>query len=182
VAVQNFNLMLGHPGPPHDVFDRATEFKNARRPANLPWAVSNLRRLEMGRITSFRSADERYSALRIIGVLFSGIGAILLATGALLMAFGLYALLAGPPSASGPFAAQPQTVSTVPLVNGLSGVLAAVWSLGLLVSGLQFLAIGTLFRLAIHAEENTRASAQLLEKILARLEPREENVGPLFRS
>lgn len=138
----------------------------------------------MPRITSYLRTDERYLALRIVSVICTGIGAVLLLAGTVLLAFGLYALLAGmtsePPPAGVPFGARPVNVST--LGHGLGGALSALWSLGFLVSGLQFLAIGTLFRLAIHVEENTRAAAQSLEKIRARLEPKGEDAGPLFLS
>ena len=40
-----------------------------------------------------------------------------------------------------------------------------IWSAGLLLAGLQHIALGTLCRLLIHLVENTRASAQSLDKI-----------------
>jgi hypothetical protein len=70
----------------------------------------------------------------------------------------------------------------VPLVSGVGGVVALLWSLGFFVSGLKFVALAALFLVAIHVEENTRSTAQCLEKLRPYFKPREENVGPLFRS
>jgi hypothetical protein len=138
----------------------------------------------MARITSFHESGERYTSLRIIGALFTLIGAVLLAIGTLLLVFGLYSLLAGttggPPPGAGPFAARP--VGVVSLGAGLGGLLSLLWSFGFLLSGLQLVALGALFRLLIHLEENTRTSAQSLDKIRMRLESRGEGVEPLFRS
>ena len=138
----------------------------------------------MGRITSYRQSGGRYLSLRIIAVIFTGLGAVLSVAGSSLLAYALYPLLAGVtrelPRGQPPFVAHP--VSVPSLSGGLGGALAVVWALGLLVSGLQFLAMGALSRLAIHVEENTRASAQCLEKLRSLMEPRAENVGPQFRS
>ncbi|MFO0890623.1 MAG: hypothetical protein U0790_15950 [Isosphaeraceae bacterium] len=62
------------------------------------------------------------------------------------------------------------------------GLFPFLWSLVLLGSGLRFVAIGALIRLAIHVEENTRVSAQCLEKLASRIEPIEQRVGATFRS
>jgi hypothetical protein len=130
----------------------------------------------MERITSFYESGKRYKSLQIIGALFTLIGAVLLAIGALLLVFGLYTLLAGttggPPPGTGPFATR--QVGVVSLVAGLGGIFSLFWSFGFLLSGLQFVALGTLFWLLIHLEENTRASAQSLDKIRMRLESRGE--------
>lgn len=138
----------------------------------------------MARIISFYESGERYKSLRIIGALFTLIGVALLAIGALLLGLGLYSLLAGtiggPPTGAGPFAGRP--VGVMSLGAGLGGLLAFLWSFGFLLSGLQFVASGALFRLLIHLEENTRASAQSLDKIRIRLESAGEGVEPLFRS
>jgi hypothetical protein len=138
----------------------------------------------MGRITSHRESAERYTVLRFIGVLFTVLGSLLLAGGSLLLAFGLYALLEGstgqPPRGEVPFAAPP--VIALNLHGAWGGALSMLWSFGLLVSGLQFLAMGALSRLVIHIEENTRISAQCLEQMRSRAEPIEQNVEPFFRS
>lgn len=140
----------------------------------------------MGRIISHRESAERYTALRFIGVIFTGLGAVFLAVASLLLVFGLYALFAGgtvqPTTGEVPFsiAARPQNVA--PFAGFWGGALSAVWSLGFLISGLQFLAMGALFRLLIHVEENTRISAQSLEQLRSRTDPIEQNVGLFFRS
>jgi hypothetical protein len=138
----------------------------------------------MERITSFYRSDARYKSLRIIGTLFTLIGAALLAMGALLLAFGLYILLSyppgEPPGGAGPFA--PRHGIVVPLGAGPSGALCLLWSFGLSLAGLQLVATGTLFRLLIQLEENTRASAQSLDKIRMRLESGREGVEPFFRA
>jgi hypothetical protein len=104
--------------------------------------------------------------------------------GTALLVVAVHVLVAGmtsePPRVVNPFTEHAAPV--VPLAYSLGGALTALWSLGFLFSGLQFLAIGTLFRLAIHVEENTRMSAQCLEKIRVCLEAREENARPLFPS
>ena len=102
-----------------------------------------------------------------MGVFFTWSGIVLLAVGMMLLAFGLLSLLGREMS--------------VPRV-GIIGAMSALWSLGFLASGGQFLAMGALFRLSIHVEENTRATAQCLEKLLSRLEPQAENVRSIFRS
>jgi hypothetical protein len=136
----------------------------------------------------FHRAEERYLSLRIISVVCSVIGTLLLAIGTLLLVYGLSTLLVGttgaPARGGDPVAARQGNVvlHVVPLAYGVGGAFSLLWSFGSLLSGLQFVALGTLFRLAIHLEENTRASAQSLEKLRSRLEPREEGVGPLFRS
>jgi hypothetical protein len=138
----------------------------------------------MTRINSHYESGERYAALRSIAMISTGIGVVFLVIGIALLAVGLYGFLAGvgsePPTGGAPPAAH--AFNVVPLANHLGGVLSMLWSLMCLISGLQFLAMGALCRLAIHVEENTRASAQCLEKIRLRLEPREEGVGPLFIS
>jgi hypothetical protein len=138
----------------------------------------------MGQITSHRRPAERYWALRFVGVIFTVLGAILLAVGSVLLAFGLYALLYSstgePPDGGAPFAGR--TVSSTPFGGSFGSALSLLWSFALLVSGLQSLAMGSLFRLLINVEENTRISAQCLEKLRFREGPIEQNVGSLYRS
>jgi hypothetical protein len=135
----------------------------------------------MGRIISFYEFGERYKSLRFIGAIFTLIGAVLFAVGALLFTVGSYALLAvitdGPLPAVGQFAVR--EVPGLPFNVGLGGIIALLWSIGFLLAGLQHIALGALCRLLIHLEENTRASAQALDKIRMRLEPNRE-VEPLF--
>ena len=138
----------------------------------------------MVNIQSFHISDKRYPMLRIVGVIFTSLGTVLMVTGGFLLAFVLYLILAD--TASPPSRADNETVARLASVvshsNGLGGTIAAMWSLGLLISGMQFLVTGLFVRLAIHLEENTRASAQFLEKLCSRTEPRVENSGPTFRS
>ncbi len=51
---------------------------------------------------------------------------------------------------------------------------ALIWSFGLFVAGIQSLAMGSFLRLAIHVEENTRATAQALDRLRTSLEPKPE--------
>ncbi len=102
-----------------------------------------------------------------MGVIFTLSGIVLLAVGMILLTFGLLSLMGG--------------MMSVPQFS-IGGALSALWSVGFLAAGLQFMAMGSLFRLAIHVEENTRATAQCLEKLLSRLEPKAENIGSIFRS
>jgi hypothetical protein len=138
----------------------------------------------MERITSFYSSDRRYASLRVLGVVSMLLGAVLLAVGALLLVYGLYALAQGMLSVSvreaAPLAAVPG--NAIPLAPWLNGSLALLWSFFLLLMGLQNLAMGALFQLMIHLEENTRASAQFLDRIRSRVESSPEGVEPWFRS
>jgi hypothetical protein len=138
----------------------------------------------MRQITSHRESAERYPALRFVGVIVTVLGALLLAAGSLLLAFALYALLSSstgqPPGEAAPFAGRP--VSVAPFPGSLGTALSTLWSFALLISGLQFLAMGSLLRLVINVEENTRISAQCLEKLRFREGPIEQNVGSLFQS
>jgi hypothetical protein len=137
----------------------------------------------MGKISSFREPGPRYTALRVIGFVCTLSGAILMAIGGSLLLLGLYTLATNAGAvAPPPNPAQlpgPQAV-TVPwlLVGGFS----LLWSLGILFSGMQLIALGAFLRLMIHLEENTRASAQALDSIRSRLEAIPEGVEPLFRS
>jgi hypothetical protein len=70
----------------------------------------------------------------------------------------------------------------LPFNVGLGGILVLFWSIGFLLAGLQHIAVGALCRLLIHLEENTRASAQALDKIRIRFESTGEGVEPLFRA
>jgi hypothetical protein len=124
----------------------------------------------MSRITSFRESGRRYATLRVIGFLCSLIGVILLLIGGGLLIFGVYALATGgtatPPMAPPPFPGAQAANIPSPLVGGFS----LLWSLGILLSGLQLVALGAFLKLMIHLEENTRASAQMLDSLRSRLE------------
>jgi hypothetical protein len=141
----------------------------------------------MSRINSFYASDQRYASLRVVSFLCTLIGVALLVVGAVLLAIGLSAVAEGmmrvPPQGAAPFGAPPGNAgNTVPFVPWLGGTFSLVWSSVFLISGLQLIASGVLFKLMIHLEENTRASAQILDKIRSRLESSREGVEPLFRA
>jgi hypothetical protein len=138
----------------------------------------------MDRITSFRESRKRYTTLRVIGFLCTLIGAILLVIGAGLLVSGLYGLANGagaaapPPNPAAPFPGPQVTTIPLPLSAGFS----LLWSFAFLVSGLQQVALGAFLHLMIHLEENTRASAQMLDVFRSRLETSPEGAERLFRS
>ena len=138
----------------------------------------------MSKIISFYESRERYKALRLISALFNLIGSVLLLIGTLLLIFGVNALLGhtpgGLPQEPGDFGVRP--VGSLYLGVDLRVLLSLVWSAALMLAGLQHIAMGALCRLFIHLEENTRASAQLLDKVRMRLESHGEGVEPLFRT
>lgn len=137
----------------------------------------------MTQIRSDHEPGERYLILRVISVLFIGIGAILLFVGTLLLAFGLYSSLTGRTvelsSGRAPLGSPP--VGLASYLN-LLRPFAILWALVHFSGGLQSLAMGYLIRLAIQVEENTRTSARCLERLSSRAEPRAESPGPLFVS
>jgi hypothetical protein len=127
------------------------------------------RRPIMARISSFRETGERYPGLRIIAAICAWLGLLLLALGVLLVGVGIVAV----------------TTDLVKPINGVGGGIALLWSIGFFVSGLQSLVMGAFFRLAIHVEENTRVTAQALDKIRAGMEPKagpEVDVRSIFLS
>lgn len=138
----------------------------------------------MGVITSHRECAERYGTLRFIAVIFTGLGALFLAAGSLLLAYCLYGLLSNsmvqPGEGTVPFGHRTVSVGAAP--GNLAGVMSLLWSFALLTAGLQSLGMGALFRLFINLEENTRISAQCLEQLRSREDPRERNAGAFFRS
>jgi hypothetical protein len=138
----------------------------------------------MAKIFSFYESGERYQSLRIVSAFFVLIGAALLAIGALGLVFAVYTLLAvqpgGPPQETGPFAARP--VSGMFQGVDMRVMLSLIWSVAFLLAGLQQIAMGAVCRLLIHLEENTRATAQLLDKVRAKLESSGEGIERLFRS
>jgi hypothetical protein len=138
----------------------------------------------MERITSFCSSDRRYGSLRVMARLCFLIGVALLAIGGALLVFGLYAWAERMTGMSSRGAA-PLTAPlerAVSLFPWLGETFSLVWSFLFLLSGLQSISSGALFRLMIQLEENTRASAQILDRIQSRLESSRDGVEPLFRS
>jgi hypothetical protein len=136
----------------------------------------------MAHITSHRASAKRYTGLRLLSAIFTVLGVLLLTVGSLLLAFGLYDLLpvwmGQPPRAEVPFARR--SIGGVAFPASLGGAVSALWGFGLLISSLQYLAMGTVIRLVININANTRFSAQCLEQL--REEPFGQNVGSLFRS
>jgi hypothetical protein len=129
----------------------------------------------MGKITSFRESGRRYTAFRVIGFLFTLIGVILLVIGGGLLGYGVYVVATGGASAAAP-PPNPEALFPGPqVINGPFPVpiptwLWFLWSFAILFGGLQWIALGAFFRLMIDMEENTRASAQMLDKLQSRLE------------
>jgi hypothetical protein len=138
----------------------------------------------MENITSIYGCDRRYHSLRIISTFFTLIGAVLVLIGILLLGFGVSTLFSHatltPPSVAEPFAARQGSV--VPFGANPGAAISLFCSFAFLLSGLQSVAIGALSRLAIQLEENTRASAQFLDKIRRRLESGREAGEPSFLS
>lgn len=131
-----------------------------------------------------QDVEPRHHALRVISVICDVAGACLLLVGGLILCYLLFVVLTGtppaPPRDAGVLA--PRTVTTGSLFTGLSRAVIGIWAAGLLYGGVQFLTLGALFRLAIQVEENTRRTAECLESLCSRLEPRTDNPGPLFVS
>ena len=123
----------------------------------------------MWKISSFRESGPRYATLRIIGSLWTLLGAIVVLIGG-----GALAVI-------GYFAIAARDVQVDPSQRIGMG-LYALWSFCILISGLQLIALGAFCHLMIHMEENTRASAQALEKIRDRLEANPAGLDPIFRS
>jgi hypothetical protein len=137
----------------------------------------------MKRLTSFHESGPRYPALRTIGWLCTLFGAVLVMIGAGLLISGIYVVatvgVAAPPDhvpLPDPFLSR--VIAVLPPVAFFS----LVWSFGILLSGLQLIVLGAFCRLMIHLEENTRASAQMLDRIRSRLEASPEGADAIFRS
>jgi hypothetical protein len=119
----------------------------------------------MATITSYKVAGRRSGLLLGISSICIIVGVLLLVAGALLLSLAVYAFVS--PS------------QALQLASGPGGMLLLLWSAGLLIGGLQFLAAGAIFRLMIQLEENTRATAQLLDEARARAHAGTESI---FRS
>jgi hypothetical protein len=110
----------------------------------------------MTRISSFQQTQERYSSLRILSVICGIIGMLLL------VVTGLIGLFAAYNYAEGRIAA---------------ALVLTLWTAGCGFASLQSFASSALFLLAIHIEENTRATAQAVERLRSAMEPKAaENV------
>ncbi len=109
----------------------------------------------MAKLRSFRDRGERYPWLRF------------LATCGLVLGCGLIGL-----AVLGLLAGVAMLGDNRMPYGGLGLGAALVWSLGLLFSGVQAIALGSFLRLMIHVEENTRATAQALDRLAKEAEPK----------
>src|SRR5262249_21743837 len=103
----------------------------------------------------------------------------MLAIGVALLVFGLSGLIQGMP---GPTSREATALPIPPGSMWWSALLPLFWSFGFLLSGLQLIGLGGLFRLMIHLEENTRASAQFLDQIRSHMLSGRDADEPSFRS
>lgn len=109
----------------------------------------------MAKLRSFRDRGERDPWLRF------------LAAGGLVLGCFLIGL-----AALGFLAGVAMLVDNRMPYGGLGLGAALVWSLGLLFSGVQSIALGSFLRLMIYVEENTRATAQALDRMAKEAEPK----------
>lgn len=131
---------------------------------------------------SIHESDKRHSTLRLVASICTFIGGLMLVLGPLLLASTLHLILTANSTSPSPVPrgfGPPQTAQ-VSLVARLGATFTMLWSCGILLGGLQFLAAGGLIRLMIQLEENTRRTARLLERVRMRLGPAEESDGSMF--
>ncbi len=104
----------------------------------------------MSRISSFRETGERHGVLRFLATICKMLGYLLVGFSALVLIGGFLwtGSQMGPPGA---------------LTFGFGIIF--LWSLGIFAAGIQSIAFGSLFLLAIQVEENTRATAQALNRL-----------------
>jgi predicted DNA repair protein MutK len=138
----------------------------------------------MKRINSFQQPGERYTSLRVVAFLTTLMGTLMMAGSLLMLVVGFLILVGSSPvlpqHVVGPLTGNPSSLD--PARPWVTASFAFFWSFLLLMAGLQGIAYGTIFRLMIHVEENTRATAQGLDRIRSRLESSPEGVEPWFRS
>lgn len=104
----------------------------------------------MSQIQSFRQSGERYGTLRALAWLLNALGILLIVLSVLSLLAGIITFLVGLNGSGG---------------NAAVGLVVLAWALGMFLSGVQCVAVGSFFRLAIHIEENTRATAQALDRL-----------------
>ena len=111
----------------------------------------------MNRIISFHELRKRYHALRMVGAFFTLLGFLLLATGTLVLAYGLNLLLTAGTGESAPEAGPFAIRQTGGLFAGVDMrvILSLLYSFCFLLAGLAAHCDGALCRLFIHLEENT---------------------------
>lgn len=120
----------------------------------------------MARITSFRETQPRYPILRIAGLMCVLFGSLLVLLGIGLLG---WAILMGVAERGGPIAAPPFFAPVL-----------AIYGVGILFGALQIFVVAGVLQLMIHLEENTRATAQAVETIRSRMEPKPEGAEPFF--
>jgi TRAP-type C4-dicarboxylate transport system permease small subunit len=115
----------------------------------------------MPRISSFQQTQERYRSLRILSVICGIIGTLLMIVAGLLFAY-----------------------ASLQYVEGRIGPALAVafWAAGCGAASVQSFASAALFLLAIHIEENTRATAQAVARLQAAMEPKPAENMLVFES
>jgi hypothetical protein len=138
----------------------------------------------MNRIISFHEPRERYHGLRIVSSFFTLLGMAFLATGTFVLAYGLYLLVT---AGKGDFAPEAgplaiRQAGSLFLGADVRVIFSLLYSFCFLLGGLQQIAMGGLCRLFIHLEENTRATAQAVDRMRASLESSAEGAAPIFRS
>jgi hypothetical protein len=103
----------------------------------------------------------------VIVMIFSAIGVILLSLGSGILFLSGYLWIGFSFDQAGGHLSD-QTVLFNPAFTpqGAGAAVLLIWSGGLLISGLQFLALGSVCRLMIQLEANTRATAELLSRMV----------------
>lgn len=120
----------------------------------------------MAMIMSFRETQPRYPLLRIAGLMCVLFGSLLVLLGIGLLGSAILMVVA---ERGGPIAAP-----------GLFVWAYAIYGVGFLFGALQMFVVAGVLQLMIHLEENTRATAQAVDTIRSRLEPKPEGVEPFF--
>ncbi len=120
----------------------------------------------MARITSFRETQPRYPMLRIAGLICVLFGSLLALAGIGLLGC---AILMGLAKWGGSIAAPP-----------FFAWMCVLYGVGIEFGALQMFVVAGLLQLMIHLEENTRATAQAVDTIRSRMEPKPEGVEPFF--
>jgi hypothetical protein len=106
----------------------------------------------MSEIRSFRESGERHSFLRVLAGICRWFGMLLLVLSliTLIVSVGILTQLAGNQSFTNLF---------------VGSWVFGFWVIGLFAAGVQSIAVGSFFVLAIQVEENTRATAQALDRL-----------------
>jgi hypothetical protein len=138
----------------------------------------------MNRIRSFREPGPRYATLRVIAFLSTLCGGVLLIGGVGLLIFALYNLPNAGDAATRVMNPEPPFPGPNVTPMGLPALawFSLLWSFAALVGGFQLAVLGAFLRLMIHVEENTRATAQVLDGLRSRSEASPGDAPQLFAS